>query len=150
MGYNDGATMAMWQLAQQFTLADNFFMGAFGGSFLNHQYLICACAPEFPNADIDPAHPTIAVLDPDGSGGALPSLTLAAASPASAIDGTPVFTLSGNLVPKNYFGDGDVARGQHDAAAVSAELQRAGGRPTRAHLFADRDEADHAAAADRR
>ncbi|HMA07266.1 MAG TPA: acid phosphatase, partial [Ramlibacter sp.] len=32
------------------TLADNFFMGAFGGSFLNHHYLICACAPRFDNA----------------------------------------------------------------------------------------------------
>src|SRR5450432_303727 len=106
MGYNEGGSMALWQLASQFTLADNFFMGAFGGSFLNHQYLICACAPEYPGADVDPAHPTIAVLDPNGSGGVLPSLTLATNSPASAIDGVPVFMLSGNLVPKNYFGDG--------------------------------------------
>ena len=106
MGYNEGGSMALWQLASQFTLADNFFMGAFGGSFLNHQYLICACAPEYPNADVAAAHPTIAALDPDGVGGVLPSLTLAAASPASAIDGIPQFTSSGNLVPKNYFGDG--------------------------------------------
>ena len=35
----------------------------------------------------------------------MPSLTLATTSPASAIDGVPVFMLSGNLVPKNYFGD---------------------------------------------
>ena len=36
--------------------------GAFGGSFLNHQYLICACAPAYPNADTAaPAHPTIAI-----------------------------------------------------------------------------------------
>ena len=26
-------------------------MGAFGGSYLNHQYLICACAPVVPNVD---------------------------------------------------------------------------------------------------
>ena len=43
--------MALWKLARQYTLADNFFMGAFGGSFLNHQYLVCACVPEYPNAD---------------------------------------------------------------------------------------------------
>ncbi|RBH43321.1 acid phosphatase, partial [Pseudomonas sp. MWU13-2860] len=55
MGYYDGSKMAMWKLAQQYTLADNFFMGAFGGSFLNHQYLVCACAPQYPNADASPA-----------------------------------------------------------------------------------------------
>ena len=44
MGYYDGSRMAMWQVARRYTLADNFFMGAFGGSFLNHQYLVCACA----------------------------------------------------------------------------------------------------------
>ena len=105
MGTNDGSSMALWNLASQFTLADNFFMGAFGGSFLNHQYLICACAPEYPNADVAAAHPTIAALDPDGNGGLMPWLTEAATSPASAIDGVPVFVSSGNLVPKNYFGD---------------------------------------------
>ncbi|MCD2451873.1 hypothetical protein GO003_015910 [Methylicorpusculum oleiharenae] len=40
MGYYDGAKMAMWQLAKQYTLGDNFFMGAFGGSFLNHFWLV--------------------------------------------------------------------------------------------------------------
>ena len=31
-------------------IADNFFQSAFGGSFLNHQYLIAAQAPTDPNA----------------------------------------------------------------------------------------------------
>ncbi|XLM20104.1 acid phosphatase, partial [Chromobacterium piscinae] len=62
MGYYDGSKMAMWQLAKQYTLADNFFMGAFGGSFLNHQYLICACAPEYPNADTSPAKGSISAI----------------------------------------------------------------------------------------
>ncbi|HUJ58151.1 MAG TPA: acid phosphatase [Kofleriaceae bacterium] len=105
MGHYDGSQLAMWALASQFVLADNFFMGAFGGSFLNHQYLICACAPEYPDADTDPAKPTIAVLDTDTTGAFVPSLAIADTSPASAIDGIPVFTLSGNIVPKNYFGD---------------------------------------------
>ena len=48
MGYYDGSRMALWKLARQYTLADNFFMGAFGGSFLNHQYLVCACVPAYP------------------------------------------------------------------------------------------------------
>jgi acid phosphatase len=50
MGYYDGSQFRVWQWAREYTLADNFFMGAFGGSFLNHQYLICACAPKFDNA----------------------------------------------------------------------------------------------------
>jgi acid phosphatase len=50
MGYYDGSQLKLWQWAKEYTLADNFFMGAFGGSFLNHQYLVCACAPKFPNA----------------------------------------------------------------------------------------------------
>jgi acid phosphatase len=50
MGYFDGSKMRLWQWAKDYTLADNFFMGAYGGSFLNHQWLICACTPEFKNA----------------------------------------------------------------------------------------------------
>ena len=42
------ASSALFALARQYVLADHFFQGAFGGSFLNHQYLICACAPEYP------------------------------------------------------------------------------------------------------
>jgi len=45
--------------APHYVVMDNFFQGAFGGSFLNHQYLICACAPEYPNADTAPAKPAI-------------------------------------------------------------------------------------------
>ena len=105
MGYHDGSQMALWDIARRYVLADNFFMAAFGGSFLNHQYLVCACAPEYPSADTVAAAPTIAVVD-SAAGHSLPSLTLAAASPASAITGPPVFMLSGNLVPKDYFGDG--------------------------------------------
>ena len=50
MGHYDGSQFKIWQWAKDYTLADNFFMGAFGGSYLNHQYLICACTPQHPNA----------------------------------------------------------------------------------------------------
>jgi acid phosphatase len=50
MGYYDGRDFKLWQWAKEYTLADRFFMGAFGGSYLNHQYLICACAPRHDNA----------------------------------------------------------------------------------------------------
>ncbi len=106
MGHYTGSDMALWSLAQQFTLADNFFMGTFGGSFLNHQYLICACAPEYPNADTDPAAPTIAMIATDTGGAFLPQLVTGETSPVSALDGAPTYALSGNIVPKNYFGDG--------------------------------------------
>jgi acid phosphatase len=107
MGYYDGSQMAMWAVAHEYVLADNFYQGAFGGSFLNHQYLVCACAPEFPNADTDAAKPTIAILDKDGAGKLLPSLTIdTTKTMASALDGAPAFMLSGNIAPKNYFGDG--------------------------------------------
>src|SRR5262249_20418412 len=50
MGYIDGSKMRLWQWAKDYTLADNFFMAAFGGSYLNHQWLVCACTPEHRNA----------------------------------------------------------------------------------------------------
>jgi acid phosphatase len=105
MGHFDYSASPLYKLAQASVLADNFFEGAFGGSFLNHQYLICACAPEFPNADTSAQHPTIAVLNKDASGNWLPSLTPSATAKASAIDGPPSFQLSGNITPANYFGD---------------------------------------------
>ncbi|HKA90572.1 MAG TPA: acid phosphatase [Haliangiales bacterium] len=107
MGHYDGSKMALWNIAKQYVLADNFYQATFGGSFLNHQYLICACAPEYPNADTNPAKPTIAVLDTDASGKFLPRLTIdATKTMPSALDGPPAFMLSGNIAPKNYFGDG--------------------------------------------
>jgi acid phosphatase len=73
---------------------------------LNHQYLICACAPEYPNADSSPAKPSIAILDMDAAGHFLPRLKSAAGAPASALEGPPKFAKSGNIAPENYFGDG--------------------------------------------
>ncbi|HEX9449641.1 MAG TPA: acid phosphatase, partial [Dongiaceae bacterium] len=97
MGNYDGSQMAMWQVAQKYTLADHFFMGAFGGSFLNHQWLACACAPFYPNADKSPAKPTIAAVDADGV-----TLTAAANAPKSAMTGLPKFVSDGNLTPDFY------------------------------------------------
>lgn len=83
------AQLRMWQIAREFTLCDNFFMGAFGGSFLNHQYLIAAQPPFYPDADKSPAAKKIAKLegsDPKGT-----RLIRDPKTPASAIDGPPVF-----------------------------------------------------------
>ncbi|MGZ4999134.1 MAG: acid phosphatase [Methylomonas sp.] len=50
MGYFTLPDSALWRYAKEFTLADNFFQAAFGGSFLNHHWLICACTPIYPDA----------------------------------------------------------------------------------------------------
>jgi phospholipase C len=52
MGHYGAAALKdtnLWRLAQRYTLLDNYFQGALGGSFLNHIWLVCACAPAWPN-----------------------------------------------------------------------------------------------------
>ncbi|MBV1838013.1 acid phosphatase [Acetobacter estunensis] len=97
MGNWAGAGMKMWSIARRYTLADHFFMGAFGGSFLNHQWLICACAPVYPDAANSPAKDLIAHTTPDGK-----ALALAANSPRSALEGPPKFAHDGDLTPDGY------------------------------------------------
>ena len=94
MGYYDGSKLKMWEIARRYTLADRFFMGTFGGSFLNHVWLICACVPEYPNADRSPAKPSISAVEADGV-----SLKIARNSPLSALSGPPKFVRDGNLTP---------------------------------------------------
>ena len=95
--YGDTASgMRISRLAQRYTLCDNFFMGAFGGSFLNHQYLVAAQPPFYPEADKSPASHLIAQLegnDPLGT-----RLKTQPGSPASALAGPPKFGAS-NLTP---------------------------------------------------
>ncbi|HKN08266.1 MAG TPA: alkaline phosphatase family protein, partial [Pseudomonadota bacterium] len=55
MGYYDGSRLPLWSIARKYVLADNFFQAAFGGSFVNHFLLACACVPTYPNADQSPA-----------------------------------------------------------------------------------------------
>jgi phospholipase C len=50
MGYYHTANLPLAAEAASNTLCDNFFHGAFGGSFLNHIYLITAQAPTFASA----------------------------------------------------------------------------------------------------
>jgi phospholipase C len=97
MGHYDGSKLPLWSVAKRYTLLDNFFQGAFGGSFLNHFQLVCACTPVYPNADNSPAKELIAAVDPDGV-----SLTLAPDSPKSALDGVPKFVNNGQISPDFY------------------------------------------------
>ncbi len=50
LSYYDATNMPEGKLAQQYVLADNFFHAAFGGSFLNHFWLVCACTPVWASA----------------------------------------------------------------------------------------------------
>lgn len=106
MGYYDGSKMQLWQVAKNFTLADNFFMGAFGGSFLNHQYLVCACAPQYPNADAatSPANKSISAIDTDASGNFV-RLTPATDAPSSVLNGAPKYLKDSTLTPKDASGN---------------------------------------------
>jgi acid phosphatase len=99
MGYYDGSNMRLWKLAQQYTLADHFFMGAFGGSYLNHQYLICACIPVVPNVDNSPSKSLISDIEVDAQGRFV-RLTPAANMPPSVLSGAPRYKQDGALTPK--------------------------------------------------
>jgi acid phosphatase len=92
MGHYNGASLELWKLAQEYTLADHFFMGAFGGSFLNHFWLVCACTPEFKDAPPD----LRAELDEQGR------LRRSADSPARAVDGPPLYVADRAVTPDGY------------------------------------------------
>lgn len=106
MGYYDGTQMQLWQVAKNFTLADNFFMGAFGGSFLNHQYLVCACAPLYPNADgaNSPVVKSISAIDTDADGNFV-RLTPKAGAPTSVLNGAPTYLNDNTITPKDAAGN---------------------------------------------
>jgi acid phosphatase len=73
MGYYDTKQLPVYEYlhgkkAPNYVLADHFFQGAFGGSYLNHQYLIAAQPPTW-SAAPDANH---AVLDSNGNAHAYP------------------------------------------------------------------------------
>jgi acid phosphatase len=91
MGYyaQSQYSLRLWDVAKEFVLCDNFFQGAFGGSFLNHHYLIAATAPIYPNAQTSAAKSQIATLESDNPHD--PRLKPLEKSPASAMTGPPQF-----------------------------------------------------------
>src|SRR5215831_17791792 len=98
MSYFDATSLPEGLLAQKYTLCDNFFHAAFGGSFLNHQFLISAAAPVYVNAPAS-MQPT---LDKHGQ------LLVAAATGKIDHDGNitpiggPSFSVAGATFDKNY------------------------------------------------
>jgi acid phosphatase len=104
MGHFDYSASPLYKLAQQYTLADNFFQGAFGGSFLNHQYLICACAPTVDAATVTTNKMTVNVVATNTDGSFTSSLVPASSSASSTMTAKPTLQ-TGNITPLNYFGD---------------------------------------------
>ena len=101
MGYYDQTqySLRLWDVAREFVLCDNFFQGAFGGSYLNHQYLISAAVPFYPNASTSVAESQIASLQGDDPTGT--RLKPLDKSPASAMTGAPQFGPSA-LTPDGF------------------------------------------------
>ncbi|NWA29914.1 acid phosphatase [Pseudomonas sp. C6002] len=91
--------LRLWDVAKEFVICDNFFQGAFGGSFLNHQYLISATPPVYPNAAQSVAKAQIATLQSDDPTD--PRLKPLDKSPASAMTGPPQFGPSA-LTPDGF------------------------------------------------
>ena len=91
--------LGLWKIAQEYTMCDYFFMGAFGGSYLNHQFLVAARPPVYPDAASSPAKNKIAITE-DGPLGT--RLALDKSSPPSALDGKPVFVRDGTITPDGY------------------------------------------------
>ncbi len=92
MGYRDARASRQWRLAGEFTLADHFFHPAFGGSMLNHFFLVCACAPLYPNAPDG----LVSQLDSQGR------LARKSASPTSPLDGAPQWRNVGKVTPDGF------------------------------------------------
>ena len=91
MGSYDGSALPLWSWARDYVLADHFFMGAFGGSYLNHFWLICACTP----VDTDAPPALRAQIDARGWLRTKPD------SPASAVNGAPIF-FDGDVTPDGF------------------------------------------------
>ncbi len=91
MGYYDGSALPMWKWAREYTLADNFFMGVYGDSYINHLWLVCACTPEARDV------PAGERAQLDGRGW----LKRRPNSPPSALLGPPIFERD-NVTPDGY------------------------------------------------
>jgi acid phosphatase len=92
MGYFDGSKLRMWQWASEYALADNFFMAAFGGSYLNHLWLVCACTPQHQ----EPPDSMRARLDQDGR------LTKKLDSPSAKDGAVQLYSAGGQVSPDGY------------------------------------------------
>ncbi|XHS77279.1 acid phosphatase [Burkholderiaceae bacterium UC74_6] len=95
-----GEELKLRRIAARYTLCDNFFMAAFGGSFLNHIFLVAAAPPFYPDAANSPAKHKISKIEGDDPTGT--RLKLAEDNPASCLDGPPKYEHDSMLTPDGY------------------------------------------------
>eukprot|EP01125_Pyxidicula_operculata_P021286 TRINITY_DN8137_c0_g1_i1.p1 TRINITY_DN8137_c0_g1~~TRINITY_DN8137_c0_g1_i1.p1 ORF type:complete len:446 (+),score=86.43 TRINITY_DN8137_c0_g1_i1:36-1373(+) len=67
MSYVDLNGWYYGELAKQYTILDNFYHSAFGGSFLNHQWLVSARTPVWYNVSQDQLNKYSVVFDKNGN-----------------------------------------------------------------------------------
>ena len=76
-------------MAQQYTLCDNYFHSAFGGSFLNHQFLIACRAPVYtgsvPGSILSAVDPTSGILELAGLGNNISLTNLTTSNGSSTV-----------------------------------------------------------------
>lgn len=102
MGFYHTGPLSLAAEAANYTLCDNFFHAAFGGSFLNHIWLIAARSPVFPNAPSS----VVAQLGADGSlirDGAVTPDGYAVNTIFSVNQPHPASTPTANLLPNQTF-----------------------------------------------
>lgn len=113
----DSTNLPEGQLAQQFTLADNFFHSAYGGSFLNHQWLVCACTPVWNEALPTSTTTALASWDPAThalNDGFLTNKPIATVADLPRGTGGPVYTVNTMYT----------ANAPHPATAKPDQLER--------------------------
>lgn len=109
--YND-ENLRLWGFAREFALLDHFHHAAFGGSFLNHFWLVCACTPEYKQA-LAQAPEVQCGLDADGGPKLIPKrvvcldptsgfLARKPKSPASAMQGPPEWVNNAQVTPDGF------------------------------------------------
>ena len=134
LGHFDFSHNQLWAIARQGVVADNFFEAAYGGSFLNHQYLVCACAPSVSAAYVSTNKPSLNTLGTANAKG-VPQLAQNASSPPSALTNAPSLQ-TGNIAPLDYFGTGD---GYRAVNTMQPAYQPSGNAPVDASSLAYAD-----------
>src|SRR5262249_52978545 len=114
MGAYDTTTLPIYTYlhgagAPKYVIADSFFQSAFGGSFLNHQFLVAGAPPFWANADhTGTATDFHSVLDSNGMPVATPGYAPVGTVKDSMMTQACPSGSSGNIAP-NGFACGDFA-----------------------------------------
>ena len=104
MGYYDTMALPIYAYLHNpahphYAISDNFFQSAFGGSFLNHQWLIAAATPTYPGA---PAN-LYSIIDSNGMPNTYPTYPLYNAT--GPVKDAPLTQLCPSTVPGRACGD---------------------------------------------